>query len=473
MSGRYFVILGAMRTGSNLLEQIIAGLPGTVCHGEAFNPAFVGGPRREDILGWTRSARDRDPLGLLHAMREDAGDAMPGFRLFDKHAPDVLDHVLADPDCIRIVLRRDPLQSFVSLKIAVETDQWVLRAARRRRMTRIEFDAQAFASYRDGLAAHYDRIRDGMESAGTSALYLDYDQLQDPDLPYRLAGHLGLSASGGEPPALVRQNPISLRSKVRNYAQMCADLGMTPERLAPEPLPGPDCLELAQSVPVAVAPVSGPGLLPLQTLVHRLDCRVSGAPMLGRGPLTSAALEGTLFQQDSADGRATFAVISTPARRLKWLMSKVLLTGPDSLARLLIRERHADLPGTPNAWTAMLSEQRDAIFSDFLDLVARALAGDADLSCPANWRPQADQLAALTASGPAPRLYREADFGQMASDVCSAAGQAPFPAGQLTSISGIVLPMPDTEAMPDELVARANAIHARDLQEFGDLLHAE
>ena len=39
---RYFAIFGAMRTGSNLLERSINQFPGLHCHGELFNPSFVG-----------------------------------------------------------------------------------------------------------------------------------------------------------------------------------------------------------------------------------------------------------------------------------------------------------------------------------------------------------------------------------------------------------------------------------------------
>lgn len=459
-----------MRTGSNLLEQIIAGLPGTICHGEAFNPAFVGGPRREDILGWTREARDRDPLGFLQAMREDAGDALPGFRLFDRHSPQVMAHVLADPDCLRIVLRRDPLHSFVSLKIAQETDQWVLRARRRRRMARAYFDPNAFASYRDGLKAHYDRIAVGMGAAGTTALHLDYEDLQDPGLPARLAQHLGRPATLTQPPVLVRQNPVSLRSKVINYAQMCAELGLTPEKLAPQSLPGPDQLHLSSSLPVAVASIAGPGLLPLQTLIHRLDCRITGAAPKGRGPLTSAVSGGKLFERGRAEGRAIFAVISPPARRLKWLMGQVLFVGPDTLARLFLRECHPDLPETVEAWGALPAEKRNTIFAAFLDLVAKALAGEADLACPPDWQSQAAHLSALAGNGPAPRLYHDADFAAMAADVCSASGQSRFPNGQQNAIASMVQAPPDTDPIPKDLEARANAIHAQDLEAFGDLL---
>ena len=44
MSGSFtsFVVLAEMRTGSNFLEANLNALEGVTCHGEAFNPHFIG-----------------------------------------------------------------------------------------------------------------------------------------------------------------------------------------------------------------------------------------------------------------------------------------------------------------------------------------------------------------------------------------------------------------------------------------------
>ncbi len=49
----YFVVFAEMRTGSNFLESNINAFDGLVCHGEAFNPMFVGYPGLTDLLGVT------------------------------------------------------------------------------------------------------------------------------------------------------------------------------------------------------------------------------------------------------------------------------------------------------------------------------------------------------------------------------------------------------------------------------------
>ena len=53
----YFVVLAGMRTGSNLLEEQLAAMPGIVSHGELFNPHFFGKPETDTKWGLSMLAR--------------------------------------------------------------------------------------------------------------------------------------------------------------------------------------------------------------------------------------------------------------------------------------------------------------------------------------------------------------------------------------------------------------------------------
>ena len=83
MTGSFssFVVFAEMRTGSNFLETNLNALEGVVCHGEAFNPHFIGYPNRTEILGITQDVRDADPLQLLDAIRSGASE-LRGFVIF-------------------------------------------------------------------------------------------------------------------------------------------------------------------------------------------------------------------------------------------------------------------------------------------------------------------------------------------------------------------------------------------------------
>ena len=109
-----------MRTGSNFLEANLNALPGVTCHGEAFNPVFIGRKDQTEFLGVTLAQREQDPALLLRRMRERT-PGLSGFRYFHDHDPRIFDLVMDDPRCAKIVLTRNPLESYVSLKIAQAT----------------------------------------------------------------------------------------------------------------------------------------------------------------------------------------------------------------------------------------------------------------------------------------------------------------------------------------------------------------
>jgi LPS sulfotransferase NodH len=69
MAFDYFVVLAEMRTGSNLLESHLNAARDLKCHGELFNPTFIGGQGQKDYLGVSLDQRDRDPWSILTAMR--------------------------------------------------------------------------------------------------------------------------------------------------------------------------------------------------------------------------------------------------------------------------------------------------------------------------------------------------------------------------------------------------------------------
>lgn len=131
----YFVVFAEMRTGSNFLEANLNAFQSFECFGEAFNPHFIGYPNCDEIAGVAQHTRDADPMQLIKAVR-DVPDKMGGFRYFHDHDPRILDVMLDDPRCAKIILTRNPVDSYVSWKIAQATGQWKLTNVKRRRIAR-------------------------------------------------------------------------------------------------------------------------------------------------------------------------------------------------------------------------------------------------------------------------------------------------------------------------------------------------
>ena len=227
MSGRYkyFAIFGSMRSGSNLLEQSLNQYSGITCHGELFNPSFIGHPKSSDFLGLDFVEREKSPESLIKAMIKDAGDGIAGFRVFHDHDQRTAQMALRDPKCAKIILQRDVLQSFISLEIARKTDQWLLHDAPDRRGGKIIFDAQEFKVYRAEQEEYHANIHGILQKSGQTAFEVHYPEQRDIAVLNGIAQFLGQDeVLKTVKETLRRQNPGSLRDKVENYDEMQAAL---------------------------------------------------------------------------------------------------------------------------------------------------------------------------------------------------------------------------------------------------------
>lgn len=212
-----FVILGAMRTGSNFLEESLNAAPGLTCHGEAFNPVFLAYPDRAELFGLTQSDRDADPLALLARLRDAPG--LNGFRYFPDHDPRVLEPLLADPRCAKIVLGRNPLDSYLSLQIARETKQWRLKGADRK-TARVRFDGADFLAYLEDHAAFHTHVARALQVTGQTAFPVSYDDLGDAAVLTGLLRFLGVGGEAAPTRRTVPQNPEPASEKVSNPAEL-------------------------------------------------------------------------------------------------------------------------------------------------------------------------------------------------------------------------------------------------------------
>lgn len=361
----WFVILGTMRTGSNLLESLLARSLRLACLGELYNPGFIGRPGVTVAFGRDLAKRDRDPLGFLDAVLAAHPGRIPGFRLFDGHDPRVLARVLEDRGAAPILLTRDPLESFLSLAAAQATGQWRLTREEDRKSARLRFDPAAFARYEARVAAHCAALRAAFRAAGRSWFEIDYRDLSDRAAVDGAARYAGADAPLPDlPPPLLRQNPGGPAAMVENPEDL-PDRG--PAAQAPPPLLA------ARGLPVTLV------LLPL---------------------VAEAASRALLSEMEAAKGLAARppAGAATPAQ-----LARRLARG-DLLAAFV---RHP----AARAWAAFAAEGGEApeAFDAFLDRAEDALAGRS-AALPASIRPQAELLEAAAALAP-PQLILRAEAG--------------------------------------------------------------
>ncbi|MFO1176461.1 MAG: nodulation protein NodH, partial [Paracoccaceae bacterium] len=229
-----FVVLAAMRTGSNFLEESLNRVGGLHCHGEPFNPVFIAYPDRADLFGISQADRDRDPRPLLALLRRQPG--LNGFRYFPDHDPRILDEILQDAQCAKIVLSRNPLDSYISLKIARETGQWRLGGPGRR-TAQVAFDPVEFAAHLEQLDRFQRKVRHALQASGQAAFHIGYDDLGDAAVLAGLVRFLGLSVKVPAPARkTLPQNPEPVVEKLTNPEVMVAALArLDPFRLGDAP----------------------------------------------------------------------------------------------------------------------------------------------------------------------------------------------------------------------------------------------
>lgn len=471
MSDRFdcFVVFAEMRTGSNFLEANLNAFDGITCHGEAFNPHFIGYPNSEDILGITQQERDADPMRLLGQIRKTTPGGIGGFRYFHDHDPRLLDDLLQDPKIGKIVLTRNPVDSYVSWKIAQATGQWKLTNVKRRKDGQAQFDAAEFEQHLADLQAFQIQILNTLQRSAQTAFYVSYEDLQDVDIMNGLARWLGGSGQlSSLNTALKRQNPQPIAEKVANFGEMehalarldGFNLTRTPNF---EPRRGPvvPSYVAAAKTPLLYMPIrSGPETAVLQWL-SALD------------GVSCEALEQD-FKQNTLrtwkrqrPGHRSFTVIRHPlARAHEAFCSKILSTKKGSFAgiRKTLRRAH-NLPipeGEPNDDYSVESH-REA-FTTYLSWVKANLAGQTAVRVDGHWATQAQCIQGMSEFTLPDMIVRE---DEMALYLPALAMQVGHPSPPEPVAVPTTAPFSLAQIYDDRIEALAREAYLRDYTMFG------
>jgi len=375
---KYFAIFGAMRTGSNLLERNLGQYDGITCHGELFNPAFIGKAGQEEHLGIDLAAREADPAKLISKMVNQSGDALPGFRIFQGHDPRVFEASLKDPKCAKIILRRRPLDSFVSLKIALATDQWILGNAPKRRAQTVHYDGGEYRAYLADLAEYETALRRGIQEAGQSAFELQFDDLKSADVMNGLVAYLERG------------------SGVRDII-------------------------VGRKTALLYAPIPGVNSRPALGMMGHFD---GSDPGLLKTGMNQKEL-GTWLE--SAPDHVSFTVVDHPiARAYEIFMSHIF--PPEGARFPKIRRRlkkhfNVRFPDTLDGWSL---EDHAASFEAYLVFLKSNLAGQTSIRIDPNWEAQHKLVASVSQVQPIGRIIRSQDFEDFAQGV-AASLESPAP----------------------------------------------
>lgn len=462
----YFVVLAGMRTGSNLLEEQLAAMPGITSHGELFNPHFFGKPEARSQWGLSMAARNSDPVRVIGAMR-DASSGLPGFRLFHDHDPRAIDFVLGDPKAAKIVLTRRPVDSYVSLKIARKTNQWWLSDMTSARAARVPFDTEEYAEFLNDLTRFQNRIARSLQTTGQTAFHIGYEDLSDPDVLAGLGRFLG--SEGPPDPDKVRakvQNPTPVAARLTNprvaeealNALALPDLGRLPSH-EPDRGPGLRFFRACRTAPLVYMPIRGAGYDPVPDWMQAVD--PDGVVTTG---MTQKDLRRWMRQHP---GHRSFTVLRHPLPRVHDAFCRFLLpAGHENYADLrdaLVRHYDVPLPeGDPgDDWDV---ERHRAAFLAFLRFLAGNLGGQTALRVDNTWASQSALLHAIGQFAVPDRVIRAdampEDLPRLAAEVGIA---APPPEGAFP-VEG---PHPLAQVVTKDIAEACEAAYRRDYVMFG------
>ena len=424
----YFIVFAEMRTGSNFLETNLNAFDGVTCHGEAFNPHFIGYPNKDNILGITQDMREDNPSCLISRIKSEAG-VLGGFRYFHNHDPRVLDLALGDPRCAKVILTRNPLDSYVSWKIAKATGQWKLTNVKRRKEALAQFDGVEFAQHVEALQDFQITLLNRLQKSGQTGFYLAYEDLQNLEVMNGLARWLGADSQlEALDDSLKRQNPAPVVSKVENPGVMKEtlaemdrfNLSRTPNF---EPRRGP-------AVPGYVAGVVTPLLyLPIR---GGPETEVT-AWMAGLDNVTPEGLIQKMNQKQLRQwkrgnpGFRSFTVLRHPAARVHSVFCRRILqkggSSYGSIRETLRRQFKLPLPkdGPDDSYS---KADHYAAFSQFLTFLQANLAGQTSVRVDAEWASQSQALSGLAELGAPDLVLREEELAEALPALAQKLGRA-------------------------------------------------
>ena len=227
-SAGYFVILAAMRTGSNLLQSNLNQFKDILCLGELFNRSFVGvnipGKWNKDFAGYTREdveRRNRDRMVFFDTVYAEAKDKIFGFRMFKGQDDKLLDIILQNKNCRKVILRRNDLDSFISLQIANKSRKWLSRNPDRIQADKVRFSMRKFLQYIDQNEGFYSRCESVISDTGQECYEIQYEQVKDLQELNRLVKFIGSRCrKQGIKERIFKQTLPGLAHKVVNYEGM-------------------------------------------------------------------------------------------------------------------------------------------------------------------------------------------------------------------------------------------------------------
>ncbi|MCC6007571.1 MAG: nodulation protein NodH [Rhodobacteraceae bacterium] len=473
---RFFAILAEMRTGSNFLEDNINRFDALSSHGELFNPYFIGGAGKQEYLGISLAERDADPFALLERVISHSSPAIAGFRLFHDHDPRILDHVIDNPDCAKIVLTRNPFEAYISRKVAAATGQWRLTDLKYRADARIRFEPDEFEAHVAGLQSFRIELQRRLQVTAQTAFHINYDDLGALEVINGLGTWLGAGTRlEALSKTLKKQNLEPPESKVENPEEMHAalaridtfGLARTPDF---EPRRGPVVPRYVACPDVGLLfmPMeAGPRAGPLGWMAAH-QARASGRADGEEALLTGFNQKSLRQWRRRHPGHMGFTVLRHPAMRAHSAFCRHILPGGPGafveIREMLRKEYKLPLPTPGKGMEGYGPERHREAFMGFLRFLKANVAGQTAVRVDPAWASQSAMLQGMAGLAQPDLVAREDRLAEAAIYLEGALGLAHLPLPHDAEEEG---PFRLVQIHDPDLEQAISEVYARDYLQFG------
>ena len=216
-----FTIIANPRTGSNFFIERLNCHSEITCHREIFHrhSVYLEEGTRNDLL----EERNRDPQLFLSKVFQQCPTLVCGFKIFDDQNPDVLKHVIINPDIKKIILyRQNFLAVYSSDLLATESKEYVkfsndsLLKSLDGHSNKVVFDADKFQKAKFNYENHYRHVVETLNNSGQYFLFTCYEEFCNENLFRRTFSYLNLPQPRNVESRLVKMNHYSILDRFLN-----------------------------------------------------------------------------------------------------------------------------------------------------------------------------------------------------------------------------------------------------------------
>lgn len=367
------------------------------------------------------------------------------------------------------MLTRNPVDSYVSWKIAQATGQWKLTDAKTRKDGKATFVAEEFAAHLTALQDFQKVLLNQLQSSGQTAFYLAYEDLQSLPVMNGLAKWLGVDSElDALDNSLKVQNPSPLTDKVSNFGQMAEalsgldrfNLGRTPN-FEPRRGAAAPTYFASHSHPILYMPIRGwPNDL-ARFWLDALD-RIEGGK-----PETKLSQNGLRDWMRSNPGHRSFSVLQHPLERAHAVFChRILNTGQGGYGKIrtmLVNRYKLVLPDDPADPSYDKAAHRDA-FAAFLQFLKANLNGQTAIRVDPEWASQSKTIEGFAEFALPHRLMHRETLARELAELGVSIGLVDVPALEAHEADK---PYVLNDIYDAEIENLARAAYARDYLMFG------